>query len=248
MKRIAVMAALAGTLLLPALAEAQGGPGFLFNRPRVSIGFRTGYTLPRASSRIFERSRVDMTLNNWDFSTPYFGGELAARVSERWDIALVVGGGRKVARSEYREFVEYVGQDTLPIRQSTTSQNVSADLGVRYYFRDRGRTVGRFAWVPSRLTPFVGAGVGNTWYTFEQAGDFIQFSTMEIFTDRLETRGSGAAAYASAGADYSIGKQFFLTGEARYRLSSGSVDGQYRDYGWIDLAGLSLTAGLAIRF
>ena len=139
-------------------------------------------------------------------------------------------------------------QDQAFIEQSTTSQNVSADIGARYYFTDRGRTVGRFAWVPSRLTPFVGGGIGRVWYTFEQSGDFIDFQTMEVVNDRLSTQGSGAAAYVSTGADYSIGKQFFLTAEGRYRLAGGSVDGPYRDYGWIDLAGLSLTAGLAIRF
>lgn len=245
MNRVALTLALAAALTLPAVAEAQGGPGFLFNRPRVSIGVRTGYSVPRAESTIFQDAFQQFKLNDWDMASPYLGGELALRMSERWDVALTAGWARSRSQSEYREWVD---QDLLPIEQETMFQTVSTTLGGRYYFSDRGRSVGRFAWVPSRLAPFVGAGVGYTWYDFTQRGDFVDFQTLDIVGDELRTDGSGATAYAAAGADLSVGKQFYLSGEARYSVASSGVRGEYSAYDGIDLSGLQLTAGISLRW
>ncbi len=245
MNRMALTMGLAATLALPAVAEAQGGPGFLFNRPKVSIGIRTGYSVPRAESSIFQDAFQQFKLNGWDLASPYLGGELAVRVSERWDVALTGGWARSRSQSEYRDWVD---QDLLPIEQETTFRTASTTLGGRYYFGDRGRSIGRFAWVPSRLTPFVGAGVGYTWYQFMQRGDFVDFQTLDIVGDELQTDGSGATAYAAAGADLSVGKQFYLTGEARYVVASGGVRGEYSAYDGIDLSGLQLTAGISLRW
>jgi hypothetical protein len=160
---------------------------------------------------------------------------------------VAVGGGwaRSRSRSEYRNWVD---QDDNPIEQQTTFRTVSGSLGAKYYFTDRGRAVGRFAWVPARLTPFVGGGIGVVSYEFEQEGDFIDFQTLDVYGDLLRTTGSGASVWASLGADVALGKQFLLTGEARYAFASGSVRGAYADFDRIDLAGLQLLAGLAVRW
>ncbi len=245
MKRIALVVAWACTLMVPTLASAQGGPGFFFNRPRVSVGFRTGYTIPKMGSNLFEQSRTDFTLNRWDFAGPYVGGDLAARVSERWDVSVTGGWARGNGLSEYRNWVD---QDQLPIEQETTFETASVALGGRYYFSDRGRSVGRFAWVPSRISPFVGGGVGMMWYDFQQTGDFVDFQTFNVYGDELQTSGSGASVYASAGADLSIGKQFYLTGEARYNVAGAGVRDSYSLYDRMDLSGLQLTTGISLRW
>ena len=255
MKRIALIVALAWTLVLPTWASAQGGPGFLFNRPRVSIGFRTGYTIPKMGSNLFDQSRTDFTLNRWDFAGPYVGGDLAVRVSERWDVSLTGGWARGNGPSEYRDLIECSvvanpcpAQNQLPIEQETTFETASGAIGGRYYFSDRGRSVGRFAWVPSRISPFVGGGVGMMWYDFQQRGDFVDFQTYDIYGDDLQTSGSGASVYGSAGVDISIGRQFYLTGEARYNLASAGVRDSYSLYDRMDLSGLQLTTGISLRW
>jgi hypothetical protein len=245
MKRVVLSAALAAALVMPAALSAQGGPGFLFNRPRVSIGIRTGYLLPRASNPLFEDARQDFNLNRFDFDAPYLGGEIAARVGERWDIAFGAGWGRSRSRSHYREWVDENG---LEIEQENRFQTISTTLGARYYFSDRGRRIGRFAWVPSTLTPFVSAGAGITWYELERAGEFIDVDTFYIWPDVLETDGAGALAYAGLGTDISLGKQFYLSAEGRYALANAGVSGQYADYDNIDLSGLQLIAGLSLRW
>ncbi len=245
MKNTALMAALVAALALPSVAEAQGGPGFLFKNPRVSLGVRTGYQLPRVGSDIFDFPLDSLTLSRSDFASPYLGGELAVRVTDRLDLAAGLGWARARSRSEY---VNWVDQDNLPIEQSTAFQTVSGSLGVKYYFSDRGRSVGRFAWVPSRFTPYVGGGIGFVTYHFEQAGDWVDFQTLEVFFDRLRTEGSGFSGHLGGGVDVALGKQFVLTGEARYTLSNGPVGGAYTGFDRIDLSGLQLLAGLGLRW
>jgi hypothetical protein len=204
--------------------------------------------LPRISSPLFDEARARFNLNRFDFDAPYLGGEIAARVGERWDLALGVGWAQAESRSHYRNWVEEVGTQRLEIEQENRFQTVSATIGGRYYFSDRGRTIGRFAWVPSRITPFVGFGGGVTWYELEQAGDFVVVDTGEIFADELTTDGAGATAYAGLGADLSLGKQLYLSAEARYLLANGGVRGQYADYDGIDLSGLQLITGISLRW
>jgi hypothetical protein len=254
MRQTVLWLALAAAVIAPEAAVAQGGPGFLFDRPRVSIGLRTGYVLPTISSPLFDDAREWYNLNRFDFDAPYLGGEIAARVSERWDIALGAGWSRATSRSHYRDFVEEVGGARLEIEQENRFETVSATLGARYYFSDRGRRVGRFAWVPAALTPFVGAGAGVTWYDFQQAGDFVDQGdpgcpdACPIYTDLLTTDGAGATVYAGLGADISLGKQVYLSAEGRYSLANGGVTGQYSAYDDIDLSRLQLIAGISLRW
>jgi hypothetical protein len=247
MRKTTLLVALVAGLSLPATAAAQGGPGFMFKNPRVSLGFRTGYQLPRVGSNIFDFPLDSLTLSRADFGSPWLGGELAVRVTDRLDVAAGVGWAR--ARSE-SEYVNWVDQDENPIEQVTTFQTITGSLGAKYYFADRGRPIGRFAWVPARLTPYVGGGIGIVAYEFIQVGDFIDFQspTNEIFFDSLETTGTGFAGYLAGGIDVTLGRQFMLTGEGRYTLSNGPVSGPYSSFDRIDLAGLQLLAGIGIRF
>jgi hypothetical protein len=234
-------------LVAPALASAQGGPGFLFKQPRVTIKFETGYGIQRTSSDIFEDTRRDLTVGSRDFDAPYIGGELAVRVNERWDVALGVGVVQESVASEYRDWLE----GDLPIEQVTEFRTIPITVSAKYYLRDRGRRIGRFAWVPSTLTPYVGAGVGVVSYRFEQTGDFIDFTEPAphpIFYDQFISSGEAALFRGLAGVTYSLGKQFELTGEARYDLASADLGPRFEDFEPIDLAGFRAVVGVAVRF
>lgn len=255
MRKTTLLVALVAALGLPAATAAQGGPGFMFKNPRLSIGLRTGYQLPRVGSNIFEFPLDSLTLSRSDFGSPWLGGEVAVRVTEHLDVAVGVGWARARSRSEYVNWLE----GGAPVEQTTTFETVTGSLGAKYYFTDRGREIGRFAWVPARVAPYLGGGIGLVGYEFRQEGDFVDFETIEvdpvdgsvsaeIFSDRLRTTGTGFAGYLAAGTDVTLGRQFVVTGEARYTLSNGPVSGPYASFDRIDLAGLQLLAGLGIRF
>lgn len=229
----------------PGSVLAQGGDGFLFKEPRAAIKFETGYGFQMAQGDLFDEVIAIHTLDRRDFDSPYLGGEIAFRASERWEVALGVGYQSSSKRSEFRR---YIGSDDLPIEQVTELRLVPVVASAKYYLAPRGRKIGRFAWIPETVVPFVGAGLGFVSYRFEQSGEFVDYDTLDIFYDRYTTERSTFLARGSAGVDVSIGRQFVLTGEARYSYGRGSLDQDFSGFGNIDLDGLQLVGGISVRF
>ncbi len=245
MGRLLILAA-AALLTLPAQGAAQGGEGFLFKQPIISLGLRAGYAMPRASSDIYDYTIDQLTLEKGDFGAGYFGGELAARVSDRVDIAFSVGHSSSSTSSEFRDWVDL---DDNAIEQVTDLAITPITVGVKYYLSERGRSIGRFAWIPTRVNPYVGGGVGFTLFQFEQRGDFVDFETLDIFNTVFRSDGNARSLHATAGVDLSISKNLFLTGEGRYSWAKGSLDEfVFEGFDKMDLAGLQFTVGLSARF
>lgn len=245
---VALFGLLAG--LVPGAVAAQGGDGYMLQEPRASLKFEAGYGFQRAQGDIFDYSVDRFTLGRRDFDSPYLGGEIGIRLDEQWDIALGVGHQSSSARSEYHD---WVGTDDLPIEQVTELRLVPVVASAKYYLLPRGRKIGRFAWIPETVVPFVGVGAGIMSYRFEQEGEFVNEQpnddgTHDIYFDRLTSEGNAFLARASAGVDLSVGRQLVLTGEARYGYSRTPMDFDFSDFGDIDLDGFQLVGGISVRF
>jgi hypothetical protein len=254
LRRSVLAAATAWALATPASAFAQGGPGYLFRPPKVALGVRVGYSWPQAGGDLFGFTKDQFiplgadTLSTLDFGDVYVAGELAIRPWEQWDVVLGFGWTQSEQRTEYRRWEEDVGTSRLPIEQMTTLEIITGTLGAEYYFLGRGRRVGRLAWVPRRLMPFLGGGIGFSSYQFEQVGDFVDESTSSIYGDYLKTNGAGFLWYANAGLDVSLGTHVILSGEARYSWSNAGVKGSYVGFDSADLDGFQLMGGLGFQF
>lgn len=255
MKRSVLAAAAVLLAATPNLAFAQGGPGFLFKRPKVTISARVGYAMPSAGGQLFDFATDEFiplgadTLSSLSFDAPYVGGEVAFRPWERWDVALGIGWTRSRSLTEYRRWEEEISPtERRAIEQETTFEVLFGTLGAKYYLQDRGRQVGSLAWVPRRLTPYVGGGIGISSYDFTQVGSFVDTETLGIFSDFLETSDEGFIAYGAAGIDVTLAKHAVVTAEARYSFSSADVVGSYVSFNDVDVGGLQLTVGLGFQF
>ena len=235
-------------MILPVEALAQGGDGFLFKRPSVQLSIRGGYFIPRAGSEIFDFTRDQLTVDKSDFNTVGVGAEIAVRASERVGVALNFGYGRSETLAEFRDWVEVIGTDSLPILQTTEFTRVPVTANVKVYLTDRGRTVSRFAWIPSKVAPYVGGGVGIVWYEFVQDGEFVDFNNLDIFVDRISSSGTSATGHVFGGLDLSIGGIWVLTGEGRYSFGSVEMGEDFVGFDNIDLNGLQMTVGIGVRF
>ncbi len=238
------LAVLAGAAVLPVAARAQDGDGFLFGRPGAILSVRTGYDVPRAGSDIFEYTSELLTLEKSNFAAPFIGADLGVRLNERLDLVVGLGYAKSDTRSEFRDWEDTEGR---PVEQVTTHSKLPFTLSARYYLRDRGRSLGRFAWVPSGFVPYVGAGAGGNWYKFEQDGDFVDTETLDIFHDRLVSDGTTPFVHVFGGTEFAVGPRFVLTAEGRYAWSSGSMDRAFEGFENIDLSGFQLLAGFGIR-
>lgn len=237
------MVLVAGTFL-PSALHAQEGRGFLFSRPAATFNFRTGYDIPRANSDIFNYTSELLTLEKSSFAAPAIAVDIGVHLTERLELVAGVGYARSETLSEFRDWEDNRGQ---PIEQVTTHAKLPFTVSARYFLRDRGRSLSRFAWVPSQLVPYVGAGAGGNVYKFEQDGDFVDIETLDVFNDLLVSDGTAPFVHVFGGIEYALGPRFVLTGEGRYSWSSSPMDRSFEGFENIDLSGFQILAGVGIR-
>ncbi|HUH12155.1 MAG TPA: hypothetical protein VMK65_03560 [Longimicrobiales bacterium] len=226
----------------PAIAQ---DPDFLFGPPRGSLGVRLGRGFARAGSDLFDESRERFTLGERDFDAWTLGLDVTYRAADWYDGTLSFTYSHASADSEYRDWVD---NEDLPIEQRTTLSQLAATLGLKLYPMPRGRAVGSLAWIPARFTPYVGLQGGLLRYSFEQAGDFVDFEDFGVYTDELTTGGVTPVGHLLGGVDVGLTARTLVRVEGRYALAAASVADDYLGYDDLDLSGFQATAGLAVRF
>ncbi len=218
---------------------------FLFGSPKGFLGFRIGRLFPKADSELFDMVTSELTLDKSDFQSVDFGIDGGANLHERIDLIFSLDYSKRTLDSEFRD---YVDEFDLPITQTTTFQQLPLTAGIKFLLIPRGRQVGRFSFIPSRVVPFVGAGGGYLWYRFRQVGDFVDFETYEIFSAHLESNGWTPTVYAGGGADINLVKNLYLTMDLRYFWAEERLKRDFVGFDELDLAGLRVTAGLQWHF
>lgn len=236
---------LAATVAVTQPSHAQrAGDGFLFQSPLFTLGFHGGFDRAFASSDVFSFVTKQLTLSRSDFSSATFGSTLALPVSPSNDFVIDVSYANVAHRSEFRDWID---QNNLPIEQTTSLRRIPVTVGFRHYLSARGRSIGRFAWIPAARTTYVGIGAGYMHYRFRQVGDFIDFQTLNVFPDEFVSKAWTPVLHAQAGMEMSLGRVVMLTGEARYTWAKGPMSRDFVGFNRIDLSGVSVSAGFAIR-
>lgn len=243
--RSALMVLLAVSLA-PTVGRAQSaGDGFLFQRPVGAFVVRGGFASTMAGGDLYSFLTDQFTLSKADFRAPALAGDLLVRVAPRLDLDFGVAYSGSKKLSEFRHFVDL---NDLPIQQTTSLARVPLTAGARLYLVPPGRSIGKFAWIPTKVVPYVGAGGGMMWYRLRQSGDFIDFATTDVFPDAFESSGWTSTAHALAGVDYSLSPRLALNGEARYTWAKASLGSDFTGFDGIDLSDIGITFGLNVRF
>ncbi len=231
-------------MIAPPSYAQRAGDGFLFHVPIGTWGVRGGVNLASANSDVFAFVTDQLTLDRSDFNAPAVGTNIAIRLSGANDIVLDVGYSTVSRGSEFRHWVD---QNDQPIEQTTSLRRIPITLGFRHYVTSRGRSVGQFAWIPARRSLYVGLGAGIMEYKFHQVGDFIDFTTLNVFHDEFTSQDWTAVAQANAGLDLALGDFVLLNTEARYSWAKAPMSSDYVGFNRIDLSGVSVTAGFSFR-
>jgi hypothetical protein len=214
---------------------------FLFERPGRFIGFRIGRFFPRADSDLFDMVTRELTLEKSDFRAWDFGFDGGISLNERVDLVFSLDTSKRTKNSEFRYYIDEQG---LPITQTTIYSQTPLTAGIRFLLIPRGRQVGQYAWLPSRIVPYVAGGGGFIWYRFKQDGDFVDVTSLEIFSANLESTGSVPTVYLAGGADIHLLNSAYLTLDLRYSWANHELEGDFVGFDPIDLSGLRLTAGV----
>lgn len=241
--RILVVASLAAAAGSAAPLAAQDG--YLFGTPRVSLTLRAGAAAPAAHGDIYDVFVNQLTLDRSDFISPSFGADVGIRILPRVDLMLNVATAHSSDDSEFRDFVE---TNDEPIRQTTSLTRTPLTAGLKLHLLSRGRSISRYAYIPGKFSPYVGGGAGVMFYKLQQEGDFVDFETLDIYTDYMEESGSTFTANAFAGGDVWLLPRVGLNIEGRYHWGEANLRSYaFSELGTIDLQGWQLTAGVTLR-
>jgi hypothetical protein len=233
-------------LLVAARADAQGGgKGFLFSAPLGEISLRGGFDRAIAGSDVFTFATKELTLRLRDFSSLTFAADVDYVLTPRLDARFSVAVSRSTTPSEFRDFVD---NNRRSIEQTTGFARMPLTVSIKAYLANPGRSVGHFAWIPSRYAPYVGAGAGAMWYRFEQQGDFIDFATSKVFPDNFVSDGWTPTVQAFVGTNVSLNSRFAVTTEGRYQWARSQLSKDFAKFEPIDLSGFAVTVGFSIRY
>ncbi len=220
-------------------------PDFLFGKPAGSVGIRGGWMFGRGQSDWYDFVTRHLTLERPDFNRLGVAADLAMAITSRFEAVGGVDFSQSSRDSEYRDFVD---NNRLPIAQRTRMRTLNLTGSVRYALRERGRAVSRFAWVPARVTPYVGAGAGALRFNVEQRGDFVDFADLSVFFDVFEARGWTPSGHVFGGAEVRLRRRLLASIEGRYIWASGDLGRAWIGFDPLDLAGLRMSAGVNVLF
>jgi len=244
---LAILVVLTTASAAVAQQQERPTPDFLFGEPRGSIGLRGSWVFARAGSDLFDFVRTHLTIDKGAFNAPGIAADVAIAVAPRLD---AVGGfefSQVTTPSEYRAFVD---NNRRPIEQTTRLRTATLSGSVKVALAPRGTAVGRLAWIPSRVMPYVGAGGGMLWYQFMQTGDFIdvQSRNLAVFSDVITSQGWTPSGHAFGGVDMRVHRRMFVTVEGRYLWAAARLQRPFEGFDPIDLAGLRVSAGINVLF
>lgn len=241
-------------LTAPVVAVAQTAPrpvtpaapgDFLFGRPRAEVGVRVGWSLSRGGSDWYNFVTDQLTLDSGDFNAVAVASDFGWWLPGPFTAVGGVEFTHTNPGSEYRRFVD---NNRQPINQATRLNVVHLTGGIKYAVTDRGRAIGRLAWIPSRVSPYLGAGAGAAYYQLQQTGDFVDFQDRSVFPAFFESQGWAPSYYVGGGADVRVLRRMLINADFRYRRASAGLNDTWVDFDPLDLSGAQLTVGTSWQF
>ena len=200
------------------------------------------------NEELFVRRSADDNHENPDhgllnFNAPGIGFDFGFGVNSRLDVRVGIDYAESLNESELRNFI---GEDGLPFTQRTELSQVELRGELAFALAPRGRAIGQYAWIPSRVVPYVGAGLGFVRYDLAQVGEFVD--DLGYFEDAFGSNGWGLGLHLFGGADIRVSRQVYLNVEARHVEASGELGEEFAGFEPLDLSGLRIGAGVRFVF
>jgi hypothetical protein len=221
---------------------------FRFKAPRASLGLRGGWAFNRAEGEIYDFFVDQLTLEKSDFSAPSIIVDVSWRLTSWLDVVFGSGYTGREVESEDRFFVDTLGN---PVVQYTTLSQVPVLFSAKLYPLGRGRQIGKYAWIRKTVVPYIGGGIGGTWYQLEQKGEFVDRMDPNvvgdeiIFEDVFVSSDWAFSQHVFVGVDLELTRSFGLILEGRYDWAEAEVKGSFVGFDPIDLDGARILIGVS---
>jgi len=249
---LAAAAFVAATLLTldPNMAAPPGQDG--------GFNFRVGGFFPTGNSDFWEEKENNFTLDHSDFNSGVAGVGYTASISNYFEFDVNADVYGSTRRSSDRDFVDENGDLIL---HDTRLTILPVTLGFRVLpvgrYARRGPEGRRYV---RRPVPYFGAGVGMTYWEYEEKGDFVfpdaaAPSGVSISFDRLKDSGLEFEKHVNVGIEFPIAPEWNVTVEVRRSWAEAKLSDAFpstalstSDPRELDLGGASVYLGASLRF
>lgn len=242
-KYIIIMLAL--ILALPLCVAAADDDDEWYPLQIGSISFRIGAFFPRGESDLWDENTTDLTFEVSDFNNFNFGVEFNWFMSRYFTLGFAVDHYSKTVSTEYRD---YVGNDGYPIAQDISLDITPVTATIKFTPLGNG-SPGYRGERGSPIVPWIGAGVGLYSFTYEETGEYIDFSDFSVFNaDFITPEGVGFGVHVAGGLVIPITLEWDVFGEVRYAIAKGDLSDDFLGFEPLDLSGMSVHFGASYRF
>jgi hypothetical protein len=226
------------------VSAAAASPGV----PESAFQVRLGWFFPSGGSDLWDVNEDAFTYDDSDFDSGVFGMTFVQSVSNQFEVGVNLDFYGDTVFASQRGFTDDFGN---PVFHDTEISSVPFTVDVRfvpggrYRMRPGGRKV---------LKPvfYVGAGVGITFWSWEEVGDFVFEDDLGFFVsyDRFKETGEALEVHGLAGVELPVGSRFSLVFEGRYSKADDdlSFEDAYNGPGTLELGGTSVYCGGSWRF
>ena len=242
MRRLLAAAAIAAATLLtatPATAAPPGRDG--------AFNFRLGVFFPAGSDDFWAANEAAFTLDHSDFNGPIGGVGYTASINNYFELDVNADFYASASRSADKF---YVDQDGFSIFHDSRLAVFPVSVGFRVLpagrYARRGAEGKHYV---RRPVPYIGAGIGMSYWQYEEEGDFVA-SDLSIVYDRLVDSGLAFGEYVTVGIEFPVAPQWNITLEVRQTWADANPGGAFAgvNTGALDLGGTSVFVGGSLRF
>jgi opacity protein-like surface antigen len=242
MRRLFTAASIIAAMCFAMSAAAAPPPG-----RNGGFNFRFGAFFPTADSDFWTTNEAAFTLDDSDFVGPIGGVGYNAAITNYFEFDANADFYTSMVRSSDRYYYDL---DGYPIFHDSRLLTFPLSFGVRVLPAGRyARRGPEGAHYVRRPVPYIGAGVGTTYWQYEEEGDFVA-SDLSIVYDRFVASGLAFQWYAMIGIEFPVAPEWNITLEVRQTWADATPGGSftYINPGTLDLGGTSVFLGGSLRF
>lgn len=171
-----------------------------------------------------------------DFHGLSAGGDVSISVGSFIEVGAGLNFYQRTVPTVYSRFVD---DDGTEIESDMKLRNIPLTLTAKVFplTRDAG------------FQPYIGGGVQLNRWRYSEVGEFLDFSSGDIFRDSFTDDGLEIGPVLLAGVRFPVGSQVLMGGEWRYSTAKAAVDPALGFFGdSVDLGGNTVLFTVAFKF
>lgn len=200
-----------------------------------SLNFKIGLFNPALESDLWDVNRENLYFANEDMLDIYYGVEYEHFAGRHFSLAFEAGTYEKTLYSQYKDY-EY--DDGSPIYQDLRLSISGIEANIKIYPLGHRKV----------FNPYIGAGAGIYYWEYEQWGDFIDFTTWEVYEGYGYTETYSVGFNLKGGFVFRFKRHMGISFEAKYHYLKGQLSTLFEGFEKLDLSGLTLNIGVNLFF